>query len=218
MNLHSGNILISKNSSKIKLVDFENFFFELPIRNEQYFFYLIELFLDEYRKNYDKQSAMLSDIFTPKFNVFEMIDIVSFGRVVYEMYTGKELKAPYPDELEYFEMEENIKEVLRSIFPLKTRSTNNSKVNYVGYPEISVQELLKKKLFSSCKSSDETIFDKDKKNKKQNPDLLKDEKLMDNERFNLKLEFDGLSYIKEDIYNQQRFINQQYGKINTFKN
>ena len=70
MDLHSGNILVNSNTNKIRLIDFETFYFNLPIKNEQHFFYIIELFLEEfYSQNYDKHSAMLSDIFNQKFNV-----------------------------------------------------------------------------------------------------------------------------------------------------
>ena len=200
MNLHTGNILVNQDTNKVKLIDYESFFFDFPIKNEQYYFYLIELFLEEYhRETNDKQSAMLSDIFSNKFNVFEMIDLVSFGRVLYEMHTGKELNAPYPDDLEYSEMDSEVSSILKKIFPKKVKATFNTKIHYVSYPEISVSKLLALKFFNN-------------ETKNINKTTEKDDDSI------LKFEIDGLSHIKEEIFNQQRFISNQFNKINSYKN
>jgi hypothetical protein len=213
MNLHSGNVLVNTKTNKVKIIDFDGFLFDYPSRNEQYFFYLVELFIEEYSKqSYDKQSAMLSDLFNPKYNVFEAIDVVSFGRLVYEMYTGKELKAPYPDEIEYPEMSPEIKEILRLIFPLKNRIKNNSKSYYIAYPDVSVESLLKMSFFSNSDENEIDINRYEKNEKK------KAKKNLDYDSTNLNFEFDGLSHIKEEIFNHQKFISQQYAKINSFKN
>jgi len=213
MNLHSGNVLVNSSSNKIRLVDFEGFYFNYSIKNEQHYFYIIELFLEEfYSQNHDKHSAMLSDIFNQKFNVFEIIDIVSFGRIIYEMYTGKELKAPYPDEFEYSEMNEEIKDILKSIFPNKVKITNKGKINYIGYPEINISDLLKFSFFA-----EDDVKSKDKKSSNNSQGMKKKEEDKNSIDSEMKFEFDNLAYIKEEIFHQQKFINSQFTKIKNQK-
>jgi hypothetical protein len=63
------------------------------------------------------------------------------------MTTGKELKAPYPDELDYKEMDQYIIELLRLIFLKKESKVNNKYVYSV--PEVSAADLLRLQLFDN---------------------------------------------------------------------
>ena len=135
------------------------------------------------------------------------------------MYTGKELKAPYPDELEYSDMDENIKMILKKIFPRKKRINHyNTKQSFISYPEIGISELLKLDFFSTTNNEQFAGQPKNDKKEKKKNNFLKDYDKFSIDSDQFKLEFDNLSHIKEEIYNQQRFINQQYGKIFSIKN
>ena len=62
------------------------------------------------------------------------------------MTTGRELKSPFPDDLEYKEMDSEVVELLRLIFNKRTSKVNN---NFsITVPEISVADLLKMKIFN----------------------------------------------------------------------
>lgn len=214
LNLHSGNVLLD-NNNRVKLVDFEGFYFDFPIKNEQYYHYLINLYIEEYF--HDKQNQMLNDIFTPKVNIFEIIDIVSFGRLLYEMHTGKELNAPYPDPIEYQDMNEDIEEILKLIFPFKMKMKKGEKIRYIGFPEVKISDVLNLKYFKSNLSNS---FKVEKDGKKNNIIETERNKNADFSVYsdNFKLEFDTLSYIKEEIFNQYRFINGLMAKIKNYKN
>lgn len=149
MHLHTGNILIDDDGNSVKLTDLDNFVNDLPIRNEHLLNYAFESFnSSHYLNKRDYNSSVLSEIFKSTFNVFEKIDIICFGRVLYEMTTGRELKAPYPDSSEYKDMETEIADILTLIFNKKSSSKGNS--NFcMAVPEITVQELLKMKIFNS---------------------------------------------------------------------
>lgn len=152
MHLHTGNILIEDDGNNIKISELENFVNELPIRNEHFFYYAYENFnSDHYLNNKnDYNSSVLNEIFKNNYNIFEKIDIILFGRVLYEMTTGRELKSPFPDDLEYKELDPEIVEILKLIFNKKTSKVNN---NFsITVPEVSASDLLKMKIFGQDSS------------------------------------------------------------------
>lgn len=147
LHIHSGNILIDERLQKIKISDLENFVCDLPIKNEQYYNYIFEeLTMENSNKKIDGNNGLFSDIFKNQSNIFEKIDIVSFGRILYEMCTGKELKSTCPDELEYTDMDIEISNILRLIFLVKTSKYQNNFI--LSVPEVSASELLKIKFFN----------------------------------------------------------------------
>lgn len=156
LHLHSGNVLVEEKTQQIKITELENFVCDLPIKNEQYLYFIYEEFNYEQSanlsngnkqkdyQNNNNNNNLFSDIFKSQFNIFNKIDIISFGRIMYEMTTGKELKASYPDELEYKDMDSEIAQILRAIFQKKYKFNynNNNNNNY-----ISASDLLKLKFF-----------------------------------------------------------------------
>jgi serine/threonine protein kinase len=145
MHLHSGNVLIDNNNS-IKLVELENFVNDIPIRNDHLFNYAYESFNSTYYTKNDYNSVILSEIFKNNSNIFEKIDIICFGRILYEMTTGRELKAPFPDPIEYKDIEADISEVLSLIFNKKTSKVNSNFIFTI--PEVNASDLLKMKFFN----------------------------------------------------------------------
>lgn len=155
LHLHSGNILIEQNDT-IKLSELENVVCNLPIKNEQYFNFIIEdlNYIQDNKstnannkklnnKNDNNSISVFSDIFKYQYNVFEKIDIISFGRILYEMVTGKELKNSLPDELELKDMDTEIANILRYIFSRNVKNRNNK------YKEVKIENLLNMKFFSN---------------------------------------------------------------------
>lgn len=199
MHLHSGNILIDEESNRIQLVDLENCIFDIPIKNEHLMSYAFDSFNEDLQyTRTDKNSSILTGIFGSKINIFEKLDIISLGRLIYEMATGKELNAPYPDDLEFEDMEDSVVEVLRAIFNRKGRSSRSF---FITVPEFSASDLRKFKLFSADLLSRKS---KSKANY-QGSDLIA-------------LEFDDFSNIKEEMFNQDKFVRAQLKKFNSFKN
>jgi serine/threonine protein kinase len=133
IHLHSGNVLID-NDDLVKITELENFAMNMPIKNELYFNYVYNSFNND-------NTSVLTEIFQTNYNVYEKIDIVSFGRLFYEMTFGKELKAPFPDDLEYNDLDKDIAEILQAIFP------KQNKTYIVGLPEVSASDLIKYKFF-----------------------------------------------------------------------
>jgi serine/threonine protein kinase len=132
LHLHSGNVLVEDDGGCVKISELENFVNDLPIRNEHFFNYVYECFNNEFylkqitsSNTSQKNSAILSDIFKNSSNVFEKMDIISFGRILYEMTTGRELRAPYPDDLEYKEMDPEVVDILQIIFNKKIKKWLN---------------------------------------------------------------------------------------------
>lgn len=151
MHLHAGNVLIDDSGEEIRLTGLDLFVNDLPIRNEHLFNYAFENLnqgLDNCNQyKFDKNSQILSDIFKNTFNIFEKIDLILFGRLLYEMAVGKELKAPFPDNLEYQEMDPNLVEVFRLIFNKKESNINSNIMHCV--PDVSANDLLKLRFFNS---------------------------------------------------------------------
>ncbi len=142
MNLHSGNIIID--NEIVKITDIENFVNDLPIKNEAFFSYVFSNFS---KQNIKTDISLLTDVFTCNYNIFEKIDIISFGRIVYEMTFGKELKAPFPDDIEYNDIDPNIADLLRIIFVKKYSKMNSNSI--ISVPEVTAADLLRHKLFSN---------------------------------------------------------------------
>ncbi len=165
MHLHTGNIQIDTDGDCVKLTELENFVTGMPIKNEHLLNYAFESFNSSHYLNVknDYNSSVLSEIFKNNFNVFEKIDIIMFGRVLYEMTTGRELKAPFPDVIEYKEMESNISEVLMAIFNKKSSRVNSSYLYTV--PDVGVEELLRMKLFKNFNDDGDDGDDRYKSNK-----------------------------------------------------
>lgn len=200
MHLHTGNVLIDEETNKIQLVDLENCIFDIPIRNEHLMSYAFDSFNEDlqYTRN-DKNSSILTGIFGSKINIFEKLDVISLGRIIYEMATGKELNAPYPDDLEYHDMEDTVVEVLRVIFNRKGKSNRSF---FITLPDISSSDLRSYKLFNnellSKRSKSKTLH-------QQGSDVIS-------------IEFEDFSNLKEEMFNQEKFIKSQLKKLNNIKN
>lgn len=238
LNLHSGNVLIDNNNcTNIKITDFENIYLGLNFRKELYYLYIFKKYIIENKQNsydYYKNSNILYDIFSPKANIFEIIDIVSFGRIMYEMYTGKELNAPYPDEIELFEFENSdFKDLINEIFPRNIDNLGNS---FVDIPRVNAIELSKFPLFKNYKHVLKTFDHNIKKSKNnsfsnfQESNLLSKSDLnkLDSESYNthseeskdakinlynMGLEFNTYDEVKEKTFDNLYFINLMLNKI-----
>ncbi len=194
--MHSGNILINENDQTLKISELENFICDLPVKNEQYYYFIYEEFnleknniyinpnfdnLKESKKHiHNNNNDIFSDIFKNQYNSFEKLDLISFGRILYEMATGKELKAPYPDELEYKDMDTEISLILRMIFQKKNSKFNK---NNNKNSDLSAKELLKLNFFNP-----ETSYDLNTDNKKRDISNNK-EKITENNQENGKITF-----------------------------
>ena len=167
LHLHCGNILVDDKFNKIKLTELENFVCNLPVKNEQFFNFIfddlnynrneisnnskktqLQKFENNHKNNNTNDNTNLfTDIFKNQFNIFEKIDIISFGRIIYEMSTGKDLKSAFPDEIELNDMDIDIANVLKIIF---SRARNNN----LNYKDISIKDLLNMKLFNNNNEED----------------------------------------------------------------
>ena len=149
MHIHSGNVLLEENGMEIRLTGLEIFVNDLQIRNEHLMNYAFENFngsnVNVNQPKLDQNSSILTDLFKNTYNIFEKIDIISFGRLVYEMAVGKELKAPFPDNLEYQDMDPSLVEVFRLIFNKKESKINTNFVYSV--PDVTASDLLKLRFF-----------------------------------------------------------------------
>jgi serine/threonine protein kinase len=185
LHLHSGNILIDEKSDIIKITELENSVCNLPIKNEQFYNFIYEdlnynssntknfnknLNLnknDNDNKNKNEKNSLFADIFKYNYNVFEKIDIISFGRILYEMVTGKELKSSFPDELELNDMDTDIANILRCIFMRNGKNRNNNININSNFKEIKIDNLLDMKFFS-LKNQENFQNEKNNKDKEGN--------------------------------------------------
>ena len=133
MNLHSGNIFIFNN--QIKISELEIFSIEQLLKNEMCYSFIINEYNTE---NYNNDT-----------NIFEKIDIISFGRILYEMVFGKELKSQSPEENEFKNLDPDLLYLLNSIFVKKDKNT------LIG-PNITSKELLKFNFFNIEDTFDNT--------------------------------------------------------------
>lgn len=223
MNLHAGNVLISGDSNTVVLCDHEEFFFGLNHRNLNLMKYVF-IKCDPGIEARDKESEVLCDLFKPEVNIFEKIDIISFGRFIYEMYTGKELNASYPDELELAEIDnQDFKVLLQKIFPKDIESNYSSLGIQLNLPEVTIKDLIACSFFNEQrywgKANSFSIVGNTKspgmvnssQPKSKNPyfDLLEDK--------DLALEFEQYSEVKNEMYNQAQYLKEQLKKINSAK-
>lgn len=230
LHLHSGNILIEEKTNTIKLTELENFVCNLPTKNEQYFNFIIDDLnyntntqnnnntTQKYQSNNNTNNNLFSDIFKSQYNIFEKIDIISFGRVIYEMTTGKELKSSSPDELELNDMDGDIALVLKVIFSRNIRSNRNNN----NFKEISVKDLLGMSLFNT----EDALNDKEE-SKKIN--FFFNYLLIDDEVSRLNNDISDMNksgidnneqqycqFVKEKIFDQNRFLEKKNKLLNKF--
>lgn len=111
-NIHSGNIYIRNN--KVLIGELENYILNLPSKN---------------RKIYEKI------LFNKKFSsdrfecAQEIIDIIQFGQLLYEMVTGCELKMLQPDPNDYIFIPSPIARILKEIFPENDNLDDKSRMS-----------------------------------------------------------------------------------------
>jgi len=123
LHLHSGNILLNE-TNRVFISDIEKTINNANIRNDEFYSIAFENISKDYFTShfFDYNSSELNEAFASKFNIFEKIDVISFGRIVYEMATGRELNAPTPDDIEYDDMDDEISEMLKRIFKRKRKN------------------------------------------------------------------------------------------------
>ena len=174
LNLHCGNILID-DDTKIKINDIESI-----IKDNTDTFY-------DYIYTYYKNKSSYT-----KLILFEAIDVVSYGRILYEMFTGNELKQ---HEAKTFSEVDNvcIKEILTKIFPFKGICSVNAKD--ILHMEPFVQKEKQKSKFN--------IFGIKKENDSDDDDE-ENEKLMSNS-----IEVDNFSSIKDILYNESNLLKRK---------
>ena len=103
LNLHSGNVLIDSDFN-IKINDLEMIIFSKYKRQDENFFNdLFEYYLSNPIGNFLK--------------VFEAIDIISFGKILYEISTGNEMETPYLNLKNLENIDKDIIDLLKLIFP-----------------------------------------------------------------------------------------------------
>ena len=127
-----------------------------------------------------------------KLILFEAIDVVSYGRILYEMFTGNELKQ---HEAKTFSEIDNvcIKEILTKIFPFK------------GICSVSAKDILHMEPFvqKEKQKSKFNIFGIKKENDSDDDDE-ENEKLMSNS-----IEVDNFSSIKDILYNESNLLKRK---------
>jgi len=135
LHLHSGNVLIDEKNNKIKITGLENYLCDFSIRNETQFNFLLD------------NSELFVDIFRSQFIIFEKFDLVSFGRILYEMAFGKELNCAYPDEIELKSIDDHLAKLFRLLFHRK--ESKNGFSHKISVPEFTAKDLLHKISFFS---------------------------------------------------------------------
>jgi len=152
LHLHAGNILIDKNNN-IHISGLENFICDLTIRNQNHYNYVIDNICIDEKNNFKNNLNLFSDIYRNQFNIFEKIDIISFGRIIYEMTFGKELNCYYPDEMEYNLIDKEITSILKTIFFEKNLKLNsNIKELKLSPPDATAKDLINLEFFKLNKN------------------------------------------------------------------
>ena len=118
LHIHSENILINEDNVLL-LNDIENALFSNFKHKRQEFLEYIYQYYNWKRK--EKDSFMFADDHKNKISLYEVIDIVSYGSVLYEMIMGDTMKthklsADDLNTLGYFNYD--IEQLMRKIFPL----------------------------------------------------------------------------------------------------
>jgi len=112
-NLHSGNIYVKNN--RIMIGEIENYILNLPSKNRKIYEKII---ISE--KTYDKERFE-----SPQ----EILDIIQFGQLLYEMVTGCELKMLKPDPNDYIFIPKPVATILKEIFPENDELEEKAKIS-----------------------------------------------------------------------------------------
>ena len=197
LNLHLGNILID-NDNNIKVNDLEMIILsDLKRKDEDFFSYLFEYYSSNPKGNV--------------LNIFEVIDIISFGKILYEISTGSEMKNAELNVNLLENIDKDIIDILKLIFP---------KDNICS---VSIKQILKMNLVK------DNFIDDDSDNNEMNDD--DDDNFIiihydddsdsdkDNENSSLLSSNSNFSNIKNILFNEQQFIEKikKNYEINTSK-
>ena len=197
LNLHSGNILVD-NDNNIKVNDLEMIIFSDLKRQDENFF--SSLF--EYYSSNPKGNVL---------NIFEVIDIISFGKILYEISTGSEMENSELNIKKLENIDKDIIDILKLIFP---------KDNICS---VSIKQILKMNLVK------DNFIDDDSDNNEMNDD--DDDNFIivhydddsdsekDNENSSLISSNNKYLNIKNILFNEKQFIEniQKNYEINTSK-
>ena len=197
LNLHSGNILVD-NDNNIKVNDLEMIIFSDLKRQDENFF--SSLF--EYYSSNPKDNVL---------NIFEVIDIISFGKILYEISTGSEMENSELNIKKLENIDKDIIDILKLIFP---------KDNICS---VSIKQILKMNLVK------DNFIDDDSDNNEMNDD--DDDNFIivhydddsdsekDNENSSLISSNNKYLNIKNILFNEKQFIEniQKNYEINTSK-
>lgn len=112
-NIHSGNIYVKNN--RIMIGELENYILNLPSKNRKVY---EKIFICE--KVFDKERFD-----SPQ----EVIDIIQFGQLLYEMVTGCELKMIKPDPNDYIFIPKPVANILKEIFPENDEFEDKAKIS-----------------------------------------------------------------------------------------
>ena len=197
LNLHLGNILID-NDNNIKVNDLEMIILsDLKRKDEDFFSYLFEYYSSNPKGNF--------------LNIYEAIDIISFGKILYEISTGSEMKNAELNVNLLENIDKDIIDILKLIFP---------KDNICS---VSIKQILKMNLVK------DNFIDDDSDNNEMNDD--DDDNFIiihydddsdsdkDNENSSLLSSNSNFSNIKNILFNEQQFIEKikKNYEINTSK-
>ena len=197
LNLHSGNILVD-NDNNIKVNDLEMIIFSDLKRQDENFF--SSLF--EYYSSNPKGNVL---------NIFEVIDIISFGKILYEISTGSEMGNSELNIKKLENIDKDIIDILKLIFPKDDICS------------ISIKQILKMNLVK------DNFIDDDSDNNEMNDD--DDDNFIivhydddsdsekDNENSSLISSNNKYLNIKNILFNEKQFIEniQKNYEINTSK-
>ncbi len=193
LSLETENVLLS-HSNKVEIINIENIFFNRSLNLKPYDY----LILGNSGITLDNDNIRL--IHESSVNLFEKIDIASFGRVIYELHFGKELTSGHPCKREIEEIQSNdLREVFKAIYPFKNGYMNQ---DYVDYPEVTAESLLEKNFFRKNKINF-PVIEENKTPSHSDVDIL-----------DLGKDFFHYSVFKEYLFNQKQFISKQIKRIN----
>ena len=197
LNLHSGNILVD-NDNNIKVNDLEMIIFSDLKRQDENFF--SSLF--EYYSSNPKGNVL---------NIFEVIDIISFGKILYEISTGSEMENSELNIKKLENIDKDIIDILKLIFP---------KDNICS---VSIKQILKMNLVKDNFIDDD--FDNNEMNDDDDDNFIivhyddDSDSEKDNENSSLISSNNKYLNIKNILFNEKQFIEniQKNYEINTSK-